>query len=242
MKLQIIGSGAIFTKYASAATLIDNKILVDCGAGTFKQLLRLNCNVDEIDTILITHLHSDHFTDLPFMMYAASKNAVNGRKLTIYLPEGGIKAVYDIAKYLWDPEGTTTNWMPQNVELIEYQNDNLFSADGLQVEPVKVEHGGIKASGFIVEKDGKKIGFSGDSTMCDGIVKIAQSSDWVILDASCPQAGNALHMGLDDIYGFCTEYPNKKIITTHMYDESRMAIRKDIANLVVPVDGDVFEF
>ena len=48
-------------------------------------------------------------------------------------------------------------------------------------------------------------------------------------------------MGLDDIYRFCTEYPNKKIITTHMYDESRMVIRKDISNLVAPVDGDVFE-
>ena len=66
MKLQIIGSGAIITKNASASTLIDGKILVDCGAGTFKQLLRSGCKVEEIDTILITHLHSDHFMDIPF--------------------------------------------------------------------------------------------------------------------------------------------------------------------------------
>lgn len=241
MKLQIIGSGAIITKNASASTLIDGKILVDCGAGTFKQLLRLGCKVEEIDTILITHLHSDHFMDVPFMMLAASKNYDNEQKLTIFLPEGGIKATHEIAKYLWNPEDITETWWPQNIELIEYQNGEVFAKDGVKAEPVKVVHGELKASGFIIEKDGKRIGFSGDSIICDGVERIVKMTDWAVLDASCPKAGNTVHMGLNDIYELCSEYPNKKIVATHMYDDARKTICQDIPNLIIPDDGEIFE-
>lgn len=241
MKLQIIGSGAIITKNASASTLIDDKILVDCGAGTFKQLLRLDCKVKEIDTILITHLHSDHFMDVPFMMLAARKNYDDEQKLTIFLPEGGIKATHEIAKYLWNPEDIAETWWPQNIELIEYKNGEVFAKDGVKVEPVKVVHGELKASGFIIEKDGKRIGFSGDSTICDGVERIVEMADWAALDASCPEAGSTVHMGLNDIYKLCNEYPNKKIIATHMFDDTRKTIRQDIPNLIIPDDGEVFE-
>ena len=238
VKLQIIGSGAIFATDASASALIDDNILVDCGAGTFKQLLRLGCDVAKIDTILITHLHADHFMDVPFMMLAAKKN---GQKLTIFLPEGGAKATHEIAKYIWSPEGATESWWPQNVELVEYQNGVNFATNGATVEPVKVVHGELRASGFIVEKAGKKIGFSGDSIMCDGIQKIVEASDWAVLDTSCPKSGSAIHMGLDDIYGLCRTYPDKKIVATHLFEETRKTIQQDVANLIVPNDGDVFE-
>ena len=241
VKMRIIGSGGIFVADASASTLIDDSILIDCGAGTFKQLLRLNCDVGKISTIVITHLHADHFMDVPFMMLTARKNIDNGQKLTIFVPEGGVKATHEIAKYIWNPEDTTESWWPQNVEVIEYKNGESFTADGATIEPVKVVHGKVRASGFIVEKAGKRIGFSGDSIMCDGIQKIVEASDWAVLDTSFPKSGSAIHMGLDDIYGLCSAYPGKKFIATHIFEETRKMIRRDIPNLIVPGDGDIFE-
>lgn len=241
MKLQIIGSGAIITTDASASALIDDRILVDCGAGTFKQLLKLNCNIEKIDTVLITHLHSDHFMDVPFMMLAAEKSPNNKQGLTIFLPEGGIGATYEIAKYLWNPEDDTKIWWPKNVRLIEYQNEKVFTKNNISIEPIKVIHGELKASGFIIEKDDKRIGFSGDSIMCEGVEKITEMTDYVVLDASCPKSGNTVHMGLDDIYKLCNEYPNKRIIATHMYKETKKIIRRNIPNLIVPNDGEIFE-
>ena len=238
MKLRIIGSGAITATDASASALVDDRILVDCGAGTYKQLLRLNCNIEKIDTVLITHLHSDHFMDVPFMMLAAGRNHDdNKQELTIFLPEGGVKATREIAKYLWDTE----NWWPENVKLIEYQNEKVFTSNDISIEPVKVVHAESKASGFIIEKDDGRIGFSGDSIMCEGVQKIIEMADCAVLDASCPESGNAMHMGLDDIYKVCNEYPNKKIIVTHMHEEVREAVRQDIPNLTVPNDGDIFQ-
>ena len=241
VKLQIIGSGAILTANASASTLVDDKILVDCGADTFKQLLRLNCNLEKINTILITHLHADHFMGVPFMMLAARKNN-NGQKLTIFLPEGGIEATHEIAKYLWNPEDASETWWTQYVNLIEYQNGNSFVRDDIMITPVKAAHGKLKASGFILEKADIKIGFSGDSAMCDGIDKILEMTDCAILDASYLKSGDDAHMGLDNIYELCGRYPNKKIIPTHMFKDTRKAIRRDIANLMILNDGDIIEF
>ena len=40
MKIKLVGTGAMYTAYNSACTLIDNKIIVDMPNGTIKQLLK----------------------------------------------------------------------------------------------------------------------------------------------------------------------------------------------------------
>ncbi len=74
MKLKIVGTGAITGKNRSASSLIDNKILVDCGNGLLKTLEEQGCNIYDIETILITHLHADHFFDIPFLVLLNSFN------------------------------------------------------------------------------------------------------------------------------------------------------------------------
>ncbi len=68
MKIKMIGTGAISVKERSACCLIDERILVDCGNGIVKTLLEHNVNTNKIDTLLITHLHGDHFLDIPFLI------------------------------------------------------------------------------------------------------------------------------------------------------------------------------
>ena len=68
MKIKLVGTGAMYTAYNSACTLIDNKIIVDMPNGTIKQLLKENINVGLIDIILITHMHGDHTADIPFFL------------------------------------------------------------------------------------------------------------------------------------------------------------------------------
>ena len=59
----MIGTGAISVKQRSACSLVDDKILIDCGNGIVKTLLEQDVNINKIDTLLITHLHGDHFLD-----------------------------------------------------------------------------------------------------------------------------------------------------------------------------------
>src|SRR4030065_520826 len=68
------------------------RILIDCGEGTQRQLMR-SVGLGRIDRILITHLHGDHYLGLPGLLKTLS---LLGREepLLLYGPEG----VYDLLR------------------------------------------------------------------------------------------------------------------------------------------------
>ena len=74
MKVQIIGTGSMWTKYNSACYLIDKDIMVDFPNGTCKYLYRQNIEPRTINYVLLTHFHGDHYFDMPFYILNKSKS------------------------------------------------------------------------------------------------------------------------------------------------------------------------
>ena len=75
---------------APAATLVrrgGERILVDCGEGTQRQLLRSDLGLVDIEEVFLTHFHADHFLGLPGMLKTF---ALRGREvpITIHGPAG----------------------------------------------------------------------------------------------------------------------------------------------------------
>src|SRR6185312_13373771 len=62
------------------------RLLIDCGEGTQRQLLR-SVGLPDVEHVFLTHFHADHFLGLPGMMKTF---ALRGREvpLTIYGPRG----------------------------------------------------------------------------------------------------------------------------------------------------------
>ena len=59
-----------------------DRILVDCGEGTQRQLLR-SIGLTDLDEIFITHLHADHWLGLPGMLKTFD---LRGREHPLYDP------------------------------------------------------------------------------------------------------------------------------------------------------------
>ena len=84
-------SGSVPTaRRAPAGTLIrraGERILVDCGEGTQRQLLRSGIGLVELPEVFLTHYHADHYLGLPGMLKTF---ALRGRELplTVYGPPG----------------------------------------------------------------------------------------------------------------------------------------------------------
>ena len=73
LQVSMVGTAASVPTAArgTAATLIargGERWLVDCGEGTQRQLLRSGLGLVDIDLLLITHLHGDHYLGLPGML------------------------------------------------------------------------------------------------------------------------------------------------------------------------------
>ncbi|CAA9525139.1 MAG: Ribonuclease Z [uncultured Solirubrobacteraceae bacterium] len=76
------------------ATLIrrgGDRILVDCGEGTQRQLIR-SVGLTDLDVVFLTHLHVDHWLGLPGMIKSFELRD-RDRPLTVYGPKGTEEAM-----------------------------------------------------------------------------------------------------------------------------------------------------
>jgi ribonuclease Z len=77
------------------------RILVDCGEGTQRQLMR-SAGLTRINTILLTHLHGDHYLGLPGLLKTYS---LLGREepLILFGPSGLYEMLRDAERLIGKP-------------------------------------------------------------------------------------------------------------------------------------------
>lgn len=238
MKINIIGSGSIGSKYMSASAIIDEHILIDLPNGIIKYLKQLNYDILKIDTIIITHLHGDHFFDLPFLMLGKYFNH-DKNPIKVICPYGTTKKIQKLF-CLGFPHDFRKVMNNINIEFIEHKSKNNIVLDNnIKIQSINVKHKLMKPCfGYIININNKTAGFSGDSIYCKAIDKIVESSDIAVLDMSLKNEGNKAHMGFLDIEKICKKYPNKNIIATHMPDSTReIALNNPIKNLIIPKEN-----
>lgn len=97
LKLQMLGTGSAFAKkyYNNNALLFDGDftLLIDCGITAPMALHELGRTFDDIDAVLITHIHADHvggMEELAFMMKINYK-----RKIPLYIGEALITTLWE---------------------------------------------------------------------------------------------------------------------------------------------------
>lgn len=242
MKIELIGTGSIGGKESSACTLIDEEILIDMPNGIVKKLKQTGHDISKIKVVLITHLHGDHFLDIPFLMLERFFYKIEN-KAKIYCPFGTKEKVEKIFEIAFPGDYDVVNEVA-NIEFIEFEQLNKENIlEDVYVTSKLVEHAGLKpAYGYVIEKDNNKIGFSGDSKMCQAVEDIVKQSDISILDMSVAGDGNNAHMGINDIEKLCNKYQDKTIVATHMHDFTREKGKSmNIKNLIVPDDGQKIE-
>lgn len=215
MKIKLIGTGAIYTRYNGACTLIDNRIIVDMPNGTLKQLLKKKIDVTNINTILVTHMHGDHIADIPFFLKYVFNFLETNKTIKIIGPVGIKKKIIELfAAYNFEDEEEIRKIF--NLEFIEILQDEI-TIENYNIKSYLVIHGEEKPTlGYIINN---KLGLTGDSGLCESIEKIFENSNVIISDASL-FIGNKDHLGIDNLEYLSKKY-NKEIICTHLRDKTR---------------------
>lgn len=231
MNIKLIGTGAIYTAYNSACTLIDNKIIVDMPNGTLKQLLKEKTNIRLIDTILITHMHGDHTADIPFFLKYIFNCLKIDKTIKIIGPIGIRKKIIELfVAYNFENEEEFDKFF--NVDFIEVL-ENKRIIDKYDITSYLVNHGEEKPSlGYTINN---VLGITGDSGLCKGVEKIFENSNLIISDSSLI-IGDECHLGIDNLLYLTKKY-DKKVLCTHLRDKTRDKILNDtLENIVVCED------
>jgi ribonuclease Z len=140
------GASAPSARRGLSATLVragGDRILVDCGEGTQRQLVK-TVGLPEINVILITHLHADHWLGLPGMLKTYDLRD-RERPLELFGPPG-LRAMLDRIQPTFGKLG-----YPLDIE--ELDIDESLRFDGYRIQTFATRHRGASVGYVFVEDD-----------------------------------------------------------------------------------------
>jgi ribonuclease Z len=207
MRVIACGSGMPMPrlKQAAACFLIElgngDKFIFDMGTGSMERIYALGIPLDYIDKVFLTHLHMDHMGDLPaFYIYGPQNN--RSVPLRVWGPGGGgtrpewsTKAAMENMQEMWAwMNGTlvgTIDMRSASIEVTEYDwskvNGVIYDDNGVVIRSIPAIHFEQTAS-FILEWNGLKLAFMGDSLPNKWWIEYANGADLAIGECFLPVA------------------------------------------------------
>jgi ribonuclease Z len=191
MRVTLLGTGTPFpnAERFGSAILVEvagKKLLFDCGRGVVIRLTRAGVSPKEIDSLFLTHLHSDHVVGIPDL-WLSRWFLGRDRPLLMWGPSGThsmaqhlVQAfAFDIRIRQAPPDPLPAKGVEidaKKIEQGEIYNDGLT-----RVSAFLVDHGTVKpAFGYRVDSAGHSVVISGDTKFCQNLVYFAKGADCLI--------------------------------------------------------------
>jgi len=234
------GSGGRLQTCFHVATK-DTQFLIDCGATALIGLKRLSLDPNDVDTIVLSHLHGDHYSGLVWWVMHGQYVSGRTRPLTVIGPEGTKERYLTTAELLFP--GSTSVDPSFDINFVVYQEYETVEAHGFTMKPFPVSHpSGALSSALRFEADGRAIAFSGDTEWKDNLVVCSADSDLFICECFGYRDKEHFHLSWIDIEDKLPQITAQKILLTHL-GEKMLANVDQIRNqrVVVADDGMVLD-
>ena len=229
MRISFIGSCPFPPRIDQAGTAImvecgpDKRFFFDFGSGCMRNIVALQLPVGLINDIFLTHLHIDHYADLPYMLPFTAAMGLRFKPLRVYGPSGrtpelGTKAMCENMKKMlkWHLEefDTTPIGDGYEIDVTEFdwkkENEICYNKDGVTVRHWPRSHGKDGASAYRLDWKGLSFVWTGDGRPDELTVKYAKGVD-VFVTESQTDVGALMSMKM----GLPVELFNYVIDTHH---------------------------
>lgn len=218
MEVTILGSGtgtpSLERNAAGLVIKIGNEnLLFDTGPGTVKRLLELGITYHDINYIFYTHFHTDHTLDLANILFAAKYAlSLRTKKLTVTGPKG-LEGFYNGLLNLY---GDVIK--PEAYEIILREiEEQALDYNTFRIDAMRMQHS-PESLGLRVESNGKAVVYSGDTDVCENIVKLGKDCDILILDCSFPDEMKVKgHLTPRETGKIASACNCKKLVLSHLY-------------------------
>jgi ribonuclease BN (tRNA processing enzyme) len=218
VELAILGSGAAFSDTGhQAGYLVDGTLLLDCGAPAAVLLPRMGVDVGDLRAVAISHLHGDHVGQLPTLLAARALRRPEAPPLLLIGPRGlerHLETLGDLAigKRFWD---ATMAMNPPVIREVEDQDVQRVGDHVLQA--FEVQHAeSLHCLAFRVESPEVVLGYSGDTTLCAGIRRLAQVVDHLLCECTGWSKPAPIHLWREEVEELMRGAPQVSFILTHL--------------------------
>jgi ribonuclease BN (tRNA processing enzyme) len=188
VQLQFIGSGDAFGSGGRLNTCFhvtgeQVNFLIDCGASSLIGLKKEAIRTNDIQVILVTHFHVDHFGGIPFFILDAQFFSKRNQPLSIVGPPG-LFQWYERVMETSFPGSSKT--IPKfALSFIELKPKEKAEVAGVKVKPFQAFHGDSDGPFFSyrLEAEDRTLAYTGDTEWTDDLLETAAQSDLFIAEA-----------------------------------------------------------
>jgi ribonuclease BN (tRNA processing enzyme) len=223
MKLTIVGCGDAFGAGGRLQTCYHvedagHRFLIDCGATTMIGFHRLGLDPNSIGTILVSHLHGDHFSGLIWWLLHAQHVSRRTAPLTVAGPRGIAERFAVAAEALFP--GSTKSAMRYELKFAEFETGVRSTHGPLSVVPFEVSHpSGAPSHALRVSLGAKTLAFSGDTEWVETLTQCADGADLFICECYGYEKAVPYHMTWRVIEANLSRLRARRILLTHMSNE-----------------------
>jgi len=190
MKIVLVGTGSPLpdANRAGPCTLVQaggQNVLVDCGRGALMRLMAAGVLPPMVSTLLVTHLHSDHITDVNDLVTTRWVMTPVHVPLRVIGPPG-TRAMIDALlamlaldqQYRHDHHDDLRAGGELTVNVEEVTPGDSFTIGDITATVHETDHRPVRPTiGFRLEHDGKKVALAGDTIPCSGLDEMCRDAD-----------------------------------------------------------------
>jgi len=187
---------------------------VDPGPGALVYSKKKNVDLRNIDALFVSHNHIDHTNDANVIIegmthFGVKKMGVLFGSKTVINGENG--KCRSITKYHQSKLGRVIIGEPEQKQTIETKKGKYT------ITFTKTKHDETTGIGFVLETDGKKIGYTSDTEYFKGIGRQFEKVDLLIVNCLKPWDDRFPgHMTTNDVIKIANESKAKKVVLTHL--------------------------
>ncbi len=188
---------------------------MDCGATTNSGLAELGIERDEIETLLISHFHGDHFGGIPLFLLAAMYVDQRRQPLTIAGPPGIEARVRALGSAMG--HDLDSHALPFSLSFHEVTPDTDEEIGPARVRAFETRHQ-IEAHphGYRVDLGGATVAYSGDTGWFDALPEQIAGADLFVCECTLFDHSLDFHLSLEEISAHRAQMDIGRLILTHL--------------------------
>lgn len=246
MRLTVLGKSPAWQDAGGACSgyLIqdgDTNVLLDCGNGVFGKLREFVDYVD-VDAVVVSHLHADHFIDLVPYSYALTHaprqqpvpvpphpGTEHPARPRLVAPPGAAATLRRVVG-AWGSE----ELVEQAFALEEYDPEAPVEVGSLSFSFTPVPHF-VEAFGVSVtaRDGGGRLAFGADSRPSEEVVELARDAELLLIEATLPRperTGVRGHLTASEAGEHARRAGARRVVLTHISDELDLALAREQAS------------
>ncbi|MGH2379704.1 MAG: MBL fold metallo-hydrolase [Candidatus Limnocylindria bacterium] len=220
--IQVLGSGDAFGSGGryQACIFIEHdawRVLLDCGATSLTAMKYFGLDPGEIDAVVISHYHADHYGGIPFLVLDGQFSQ-RMRPLAIIGPGDVERRVTVAMETAFPGSSMTTRRFPLTFH--ELQVGSETRVEDATVLALHAAHTpGSDAVALRLSVGGASIAYSGDTEWISTLPELAAGADLLICESYTWQKRVPYHLDYVTFAAHRSELSAKRTVLTHLGPE-----------------------